>query len=397
MDNRTQKYTKVRRSTQAHPYAKVFTFKSLSSEPIPLKEDYLPFLDGLRGLAAVWVIAFHTTLLTGAINLPTLIRRGDVAVQLFMILSGFLMTYHYYARQEREPWEQPGTWIKFYIRRFFRIAPLYYVLFLLYMIIGPTIGEYRQEIASHFYTAITDTSRYSDRSLTNIWMHLSFLFGASPAYSFRTPMPDWSIGLEMQFYAVFPFLMLMFRRNYFFVSAAVLYAVSVLINHYLKGVFVMPSFLPLSMNFFLIGMLLAVYNRFKDDRLKAPMAVGGALVLAFLSHEKLVVAIVLLMCALLHPSRAKMPLKPVAEALGSRFSTWLADMSYSAYLLHLAFMTPVAYWCLRWEPFLLWPGRYKFLVVFVLTVIPTYAVATALFHFIEKRGIIWGKRIVKNL
>jgi peptidoglycan/LPS O-acetylase OafA/YrhL len=32
----------------------------IESQPIPFKEDRLPFLDGLRGLAAVWVIASHS-------------------------------------------------------------------------------------------------------------------------------------------------------------------------------------------------------------------------------------------------------------------------------------------------------------------------------------------------
>ncbi len=31
-------------------------------------------------------------------------------------------------------------------------------------------------------------------------------------WNFRTPLPDWSIGLEMQFYAIFPVLMLVVRR-----------------------------------------------------------------------------------------------------------------------------------------------------------------------------------------
>ena len=110
--------------------------KTEITEPhrIPLKEDYLPFLDGLRGLAALWVIASHSLYL-GSADFKYF-NRGDIAVDLFMIMSGFLMAYHYYAREDKEPWGEPKTWFKFYVRRFFRIAPLYYVLLFVFFCLG---------------------------------------------------------------------------------------------------------------------------------------------------------------------------------------------------------------------------------------------------------------------
>ncbi|CAH2786711.1 MAG: Acyltransferase 3 [uncultured Caballeronia sp.] len=45
--------------------------------------------------------------------------------------------------------------------------------------------------------------------MSNVVTHLTYTFGMFPRYAFNTPLPDWSIGLEMQFYAVFPLLMLL--------------------------------------------------------------------------------------------------------------------------------------------------------------------------------------------
>src|SRR5438477_6188480 len=82
-------------------------------------------LDGLRGIAALWVLLDHCLLLTGY-SLPV-IDMPDLGVDHFMMLSGFLMVFHYHLRAQAEPWDAPHTWAKFWLRRFFRIAPLYYV------------------------------------------------------------------------------------------------------------------------------------------------------------------------------------------------------------------------------------------------------------------------------
>ncbi len=213
--------------------------------------NHLLFLDGFRGFAALWVLVSHGLILSGS-SIP-LLKRGDVAVELFMIMSGFLMVFHYYEREATEPWNSSRTWLKFYIRRFFRIAPLYYLLLFVALWIGPELYKSRCAVDDMYSAPRQLNLRYEDHSLVNIFMHMTFLFGFFPKYAFLTPLPDWSIGLEMQFYLVFPFLVLFLRNNNYFWPVIAISGVGfVLTNFFLKNVYPMPSFLPLKINYFLI-------------------------------------------------------------------------------------------------------------------------------------------------
>src|SRR5262249_42796869 len=141
-------------------------------------------------------------------SLPV-VDKPDLGVDLFMMLSGFLMVFHYYLRAEKEPWSEPGSWMKFWVRRTFRIAPLYYAVLALALILGPAIFAWRTEGAALLHLAPTENTGASP---ANIFAHLTFVFGLLPAYAMRTPLPDWSLGLEMQFYAAFPVLMLLTKK-----------------------------------------------------------------------------------------------------------------------------------------------------------------------------------------
>ena len=225
------------------------------------KSSQIPYLDGLRGIAAVWVFLSHVQILSGLRALPIL-SYGESAVDLFMLLSGFLMAHHYLERQHSEPWESFTTWRSFWIRRFFRISPAYYVILMVALLAEPYIGGARTAIASFWPVTATADSRYLDRSVGNIVAHLTYTFGAIPKYAFDTPLPDWSIGLEMQFYAVFPFLMLLIARfgkyrTAIALAGACAFASAIAPTEFAG--FTMPSFLPLKLYVFLAGILLDPY------------------------------------------------------------------------------------------------------------------------------------------
>ena len=226
----------------------------------------LEFLDGLRGIASLWVLVGHAMFLTG--YKVMILAEPDMAVELFIIISGFLMTYHYQVRQECEPWMAPETWRTFWIRRFFRIAPLYYVCLAVALILGPELWQSRLDAATAIPGALEGEARYADRyldqSLTNILMHVSFIFGATWTHNFRTALPDWSIGLEMQYYLVFPFLMIIALKLGRLAGVALLVGSMAVAGIWLeRNGFVVGAYsmLPMKFHLFAAGMLMAMTLR----------------------------------------------------------------------------------------------------------------------------------------
>lgn len=165
-------------------------------------------LDGIRGLAILWVFAFHAhALLTGArSDVPagwgqTLAQNGLLGVQLFFVLSGFLLAL---------PWIQaaevgkPGPPVgRFFARRARRILPAYWLhLAVLLGVILPVLrGGY----------AILGT----EIGRTNLWLHLPLLQFLHPgsSTSLGLNMALWSLSIEAQFYLLLPLLAPLFVGN----------------------------------------------------------------------------------------------------------------------------------------------------------------------------------------
>jgi peptidoglycan/LPS O-acetylase OafA/YrhL len=370
--------------------------------------SHIRALDGLRGYAALWVLLGHASLLSGA--RLKIIDQAGLAVDLFMLLSGFLMCFHYMERRGAEPWERPKTWMLFWTRRFFRIAPLYYVALLAALLAGPVLGESRALLGQYVHSALTDMDRYNDTSLVNVLAHVTFVFGFSPTYGFRTALPDWSIGLEMAFYAAFPFLMIVAARFSLVVSAVVVslgcLALSRLMPEFYDS-FQQPSFLPMKLPMFYAGMLIAAALRETPRRAWIDIAVALFLVLLPIYSVKnapLYLAIRLI-CAITLVGVTSTSLIPemlgarraaswAGRVLGNRLAMFLGDMSYAVYLVHLLVLVPVAAWV---DSHLL-PGhsRLAFLAIAGIVIAVVYPLAWILHRTIERPGIALGKKVAQR-
>jgi peptidoglycan/LPS O-acetylase OafA/YrhL len=371
-------------------------------------ETHIAWLDGLRGFAALWVLLSHVQILVGLKPIPVL-SWGGLAVDLFMLLSGFLMAHHYLQRAATEPWQQPSTALFFWVRRFFRIAPLYYLLLIAALALGPWLGEHRTSIANAWPWTATPLERYNDQSLDNLLMHLSFLFGSIPFYAFRTALPDWSIGLEMQFYLAFPLLMLLVawlgpvRAGLLSILACM--ALRWLFPN-LMHAFAMPSFLPLKLYVFFIGIWLAVGRQ----RNTLPTLLLVALLVAGFEARHLQgesigrIIIVIVMFYLLDESTS-LPMSQLLRTFFIRLRTALArpagrflgETSYAVYLLHLLVVLPVAGtlvlqpWYVEESPWV----RFGICVLAVAAVV--YPIAWLLYRTVEISGIRLGKRVIAAL
>ncbi|VVT13049.1 Acyltransferase protein [Sphingomonas sp. EC-HK361] len=355
-------------------------------------------LDGLRGLAALWVLIGHCMILTG-FHLPVL-GQPDLGVDLFILLSGFLMTFQYDLRKGREDWGAPATWIGFWVRRFFRLSPLYFCLLIVALMAGTQMYADRLLIDNFLHHAPQSAERYTDGSAKNIVLHLTYAFGLLPDYAFRTPLPDWSLGLEMQFYAVFPFAILLVRKTGWLRAAVVIAIIAAVVAYAAKAggvAFPMPSFLPLKMHLFLAGMLIAA--ALDGQRLAylgvavllAAIPIGGQNdALHLVVRETLLIGFF----ALVH-GRTLPGIERVSRTLGSPVFHWLGELSFGAYLLHLLVLHRVAAWTIAtWDVGMSSAARFGVTLMIVAPVV--YAIACATYFLIERPGQSLGRSILAH-
>jgi peptidoglycan/LPS O-acetylase OafA/YrhL len=252
--------------------------------------------------------------------------------------------------------------------------------------------------------------RYYDQGVANVLTHVSFLFGFSPTYSFRTALPDWSIGLEMAFYAAFPFLMILASRFGFLLTAIAVsclcMAASFLAFDFF-GSFAVPAFLPIKLPIFLAGMLIAA--ALKASRLQAWLLIACAFGLTILPIHPVVhgltqVGVRLLSAAVL-AGTTNLALIPdrlllrraaalLSNLLGSRLGVILGDASYAVYLVHLLVMLPVAALV---HPYLQGHNRLAFVAIALLVIAIVYPTALILNRAVERPGINAGKRAASRL
>lgn len=157
--------------------------------------SYMPQLDGLRAVAIMCVLIEHFELSVRYIN--NVVSIGRLGVILFFVLSGFLITR--ILLEEREIHEskhisQVALIRSFYIRRFLRIFPIYYLTIFL--------------LASFDYAPIKDHLLWHLTYLSNF----SFSFFGGTPYSFSQHF--WSLCVEEQFYLFWPFVIVYAPRRY---------------------------------------------------------------------------------------------------------------------------------------------------------------------------------------
>ena len=381
---------------------------------------YLEYLDGIRGGAALWVVVAHCMIWGGWYwsRFPS----PKIAVDIFMVLSGYLMAHQMSVRHVTDkPSLARGDLWSFYSRRFFRIAPAYYASLLLAFVLGSYFLNGYQVLRDSnpglwVNNPIADPHniRYD---LVNFLAHVTFVFGVLPRFAFSTFLPDWSIGLEMQFYLVFPFLIYLIRKHSYLAVVVVVFVASWLTERIfaqlpipgtdILGFFPEPSFLLLKLPVFLVGILVADgVDQFENAPRRGACLMLFALLMAapFSLYVKVVVGI---LCYLGMSAGARnMSAQNSSESshssalsrlLGNRFTRFMADMSYSVYLFHGFFISACGNLLFTNRAFLDLGARQRVFVMIPLVVIGSYALAFVVFHLIERPGIQWGRILSRRL
>jgi peptidoglycan/LPS O-acetylase OafA/YrhL len=145
-----------------------------------ISRRYFPLLDGLRCLSIVAVVAFHAGILS----------RGYEGVSLFFVISGFLIT----TILLREQSITGGISLKrFYLRRTFRIFPLYYAILALYVVLVIVV-EKQSAVSYQFRGNIPYFLTYTSNWFVSLDSDRIVFFFA------------WSLATEEQFYLFWPWV-----------------------------------------------------------------------------------------------------------------------------------------------------------------------------------------------
>lgn len=373
------------------------------------------FIDALRGLAILAVILVHAHLAAPPASpwLQTLMAGGARGVQLFYIASALTLclSWEFRSAHERAPVRN------FYLRRLFRIVPMFYVAIAVYvMLYGLAPRTYAPNGVEWYYIPLTAL----------------FLNGFHPETVTSVVPGGWSIVVEMTFYLVLPFLVTRFRT---LAALLALVALSLILDRVTGRVFravYLPMYPPdqayivhnfTFLNFFgqfpvfAVGML--AYWAFRSTQgwnqgpnpslttsrrpqmLKTAVTVAAALFVAWLliwiwltganagqvlsMHVVMGVAFALLALGLaVNPARL----------LVNPLTRWIGKLSFSMYLTHFAVLDAFAALGIsgRFGRGDIPAGLHYLCVVTVAA-----AVSWVCYRWIERPGIDAGRRLIDRL
>jgi peptidoglycan/LPS O-acetylase OafA/YrhL len=214
---------------------------SLPQRDDTLDKNALKFLDGLRGLAAFYVVVGHARWLLweGFSNFQghneqyvwwdqvlayglVAFRYGHEAVLFFFVLSGFVIHLRY-AKKWREDASVPFDWLNYLKRRVRRIYPpflLSLVLAFLLVLIGRQAGFSIYRAATPYPLINQNIQPAID--FQTLLGNLGFLMGTYVPV-FGTNGPLWSLKYEWWFYMVYPLSAVLNRRNIYPATVLVLF------------------------------------------------------------------------------------------------------------------------------------------------------------------------------
>ncbi len=161
----------------------------------------LGYVDAIRGIAILMVILVHTAQRIPNLSyiMDILAQYGQMGVQLFFVASAYTLCISFEGRAK-----EPYKILSFYIRRWFRIAPLYYLAILIYFSV--LIG-----LQLYAGNKIISTGQYS---FFNVLANVVFVHGFVPSANNNIVPGGWSIGTEMAFYLIFPLVFAVSKKIY---------------------------------------------------------------------------------------------------------------------------------------------------------------------------------------
>lgn len=355
-----------------------------------------PVLNAARAFAALWVLAAHVTRI-GA-RPVFLLSQGYLAVECFIFISGFLMML----LLVRERSLNLPSALRFYTRRFFRIAPSFYLAIALYVIFRGFYIESLARCSDVFGSVSAIPGLGAEVGWRSVLWNVLFVHGFWPDEATKIFGPAWSLSLEMQFYLVAP-IWAWFMRRRPYLAIGIFFAVNAIANvlwsvYYGNGLlakFPFPSFLPNRIFLFCWGgaCCLLIVERTRRHRHLFALASAGAVIL--LPWKSLMVCAVLVGAILFAELSPKSFSRWGGRVTESRVVTWLAEFSYGVYLYHV-FCMAIAGWLLIRLGILSGQQPFVLAIYFIAVIAVTFLVSATIYFCLEKPTRAWGKRLSRR-
>jgi len=340
----------------------------MASAPDPRTPELLP-LTAIRGLAAWWVVLFHLRFLLAPWTAPAVmavLARGNLAVDLFFLLSGFVMALNYGARVGEGGVAAYGD---FLYRRLARIYPLHLLILL---------GFAAYALAAAAFGSV----RLVDQDWGYFGASLLLVQNWGLTAQTRWNVPAWSISTEAMAYLLFPLLLALLKpqRRPLWLLAACLVGLGTGVQTFFRlagypfpnavaqtGLF--RCLVEFAMGIALYGLWLRMPQRRWDAA-----ALGGIAAVLALAYAVLDAPVAPLIWAALILALAK------AGGTGLLSATplvWLGRISYATYLSHYLLLTLFKFAFVG-------AGRAVSPGLLALYLVSVLAVSALLYHAFEK-------------
>lgn len=272
-------------------------------------------LDALRGILSLWVLLEHVRLFSPIrfiVGFENLIWAGN-AVDVFIILSGFVITL---LLNKSSNINIP----KFWVQRFFRLWPVFVVCL----------------FASLFVPRENEPGSWPIAIVSN----LAMLHGLVPEFICRNVStsilpPSWSISLEWQFYLFAPLFVSALSLKKWWVVPCVFLGI-LCAAMWSTSSFVYPSFLPIKLHLFLIGIACFYLKEFVANVgfiLSTPHAVI-ATAMVFAVTQKISLLIWFIVLVTMIPGTIANATESLRNTLLGKSLSWIGSISYPVYLCH---------------------------------------------------------------
>jgi peptidoglycan/LPS O-acetylase OafA/YrhL len=387
------------------------------------KNDNLNYVDLLRGLAIIGVLLSHCTIgmaVVGLKNLPFnidwLMHAGRHGVALFFVVSAYTLMRSMANRIESEYLPT----IKYFLRRFFRIAPAYYVVLLIVFFVDG-VGFFG------YSNPQNPTLTWND-----LFAHLFFINGFFPYYTNNFLAVEWSISTEILFYTALPIIFFLIRKigpdRYEIWKVIGLYLLSILflwgmfyrgeylkqwIGYYPADIFNSWTyfFILTHLHEFIIGIAVWVFLNNTNTKLKHADKVTAKQEKNLINWQLLIIFLIgisfvyveyfyadnfyimisgLMMWGIL--SGALIYFLDIQRPRQLPIISYFGKISFSLYLIHFPVFNSLTHLKKMWAITTI--AEINFIIYAVIGILTSLCLATLLYYLIERQGMRFGRFVI---